>query len=315
MKILITGGAGFIGNNLVHVLLKKKHNVVVFDNLSIGTTKFLPLNSEQSKFIKGDVLDYKNLAKSMKGIDMVYHLSANSDVRKGSENLSLDINQGILATHNVLEAMRENNVKKIFFPSSMTVYGQALKSPTKEDYGPNMPISLYAAGKLGAEGLICAYSYMFGFDSWIFRFANVIGPKMTHGVIFDLVNKLSKNKKSLDVLGNGMQTKPYIHMEDIINAILFVQEKTKKGTSIFNVGVTDAISVKEIVSIIVKKMNLQKTKINYEKTEFGWKGDVTNFRLDTSKLTKLGFKPKYSSIKAVEKTVDEILAEIDYKND
>jgi UDP-glucose 4-epimerase len=156
---------------------------------------------------------------------------------------------------------------------------------------------------------------MFGFDSWIFRFANVIGPKMTHGVIFDLVNKLSKNKKSLDVLGNGMQTKPYIHMEDIINAILFVQEKTKKGTSIFNVGVTDAISVKEIVSIIVKKMNLQNTKINYEKTEFGWKGDVTNFRLDTSKLTKLGFKPKYSSIKAVEKTVDEILAEIDYKND
>ncbi len=315
MKIFISGGAGFIGTNLTSTLLSQKNKVIVYDNLTTGSTKSLPLDNKELKFIKGDVLDYKNLSSSMKGVDIVYHLSANSDVRKGTNDTYLDFRQGIVATHNILEAMRENGVRELIFPSSMTVYGNAVKSPTDETYGPNLPISLYAASKLSAEGLISAYSSMFGIKAWIFRFANVIGPNLTHGVIYDLIHKLVKDKNKLSVLGDGTQTKPYVYTEDIISAILFVQKSANENINIYNVGVNDEISVREIVSIILKKMKLKNAKVDYAKTKAGWVGDVTKFKLELSKLNKLGYSPKYSSSESVEKTVESLLLEIGYKVD
>lgn len=313
MRAFVTGGAGFIGSHLVERLIAKKYPVTVYDNFSSGKKEFLTkvIGRSNLKIIKGDVLDLEKLSSAIKNHGILYHFSANADVRKGLLKTDLDLKEGIISTYNVLEAGRKHQIKKIVFPSSMTVYGKANGS-ISETYGPCFPISLYGASKLSSESLISAFAHNFGMKAWILRFANVVGGCLTHGVIFDLINKLLKNNKELEVLGDGYQTKPYIHISDAVSAMSFIQDKANDVVNIFNVGVSDEINVREITKIIIQKMKLKNVKVKYQKITYGWKGDVEKFSLDISKLQKLDFKPKYSARKAIELAVEERLKKIKY---
>ena len=210
MKAFVTGGAGFIGSHLVDSLLKNGHSVTVYDNLSSGDKQFIQphLHQEYFTFIKADLLDLKRVKKEIQDHDVVFHLAANPHVRLGEKQTDLDLNQGIVATYNILEAMRHSIIKKIVFSSSSVVYGETTEFSLPETYGPTLPISMYGAGKLGAEGLISAFCGTFDFQTWIYRFANVVGARGTHGVIVDFIEKLKKNPKELDILGDGKQCKP-----------------------------------------------------------------------------------------------------------
>jgi len=245
MKAIVTGGAGFIGSNLVERLLLRSYNVVVLDNLSSGKLDFLSKFSENKKFrfYNVDLLD-DDITEYFSGVDEVWHLAANADVRIGNTDKSVHLKQNTLVTHRVLEAMRKKGVKKIIFASSSTVYGEPEQIPTPEDYSPLKPISLYGASKLASEILIEAYCRTFDLTAVVFRFANVVGPQSTHGVIYDFIRKLKNNPKELEILGNGKQKKSYIFISDCIDAMIFASEKSKKDVSIFNIG-TDSQTASE----------------------------------------------------------------------
>ncbi|AJF60107.1 MAG: NAD-dependent epimerase/dehydratase family protein [Candidatus Diapherotrites archaeon] len=313
-KFFVTGGAGFIGGHLVERLLEG-NSVTVYDNLSSGRKEFLEKcdGKKNFSFVKADLLDFSRLQQEMKGHDFVWHLSANPDILAGMGNPELDLKQGTIASFNVLEAMRLNNVKQIAFSSTSAVYGEPTVFPTPENYGPMQPISFYAASKLASEALITAYAHNFGWRSWIFRFANIVGRRATHGVIFDFIEKLKKNRDELLVLGNGKQKKSYVYADELIDAMLFAVESSREQVNLFNIASKDNISVKEIAEIVLKKAGLSKTKIKYTGTERGWPGDVTFMNLDASQLGKLGWNARLSSRQAVERTVVELLKELDFK--
>ncbi len=306
----ITGGAGFIGSNMVERLMKERANVVVYDNLSSGNYKYIEMfdkGRSEFKFIKADILELDQLNKSMSASrpDVVIHLAANPDVRRSIIETDLDLKQGTIATYNVLEASRKNDVKDILFSSSSVVYGPAKVKPTPENYGPLAPISLYGASKLASEGLITSFSHLFGMKYYIYRFANVVGKNATHGVIIDFARKLKKNNKELEVLGDGKQKKSYVEVEDCIDGMLFVYKKSENAENIYNLTTDDQASVKEIAELTVQKF-AKNAKINYTGTPFGWPGDIANTFLSNEKIKALGWKPKYSSPEAVRKTIDVV---------
>lgn len=301
MKILVTGGAGFIGSYIVDRLVAG-NEVTVIDNLSSGSKDNLNPNAS---FIHGDLKDKAFVLENVKNFDWVYHIAANPDVRLGAEDHDVHIKENIIATHNILEAMRANGMGKLAFTSTSTVYGRAEVMPTPEDYGPLVPISLYAASKLAAEALIFAYSE-FSIQSWVFRLANIIGGRSNHGIIPDFIKKLEKNPEELEVLGDGLQTKSYLYVEDCVDAILFATQKSEDTINIFNIGSPDTTTVKEIAELMVKKKSPQ-ASIHYTGGKQGWKGDVPKFLLDITKLRKLGWNPKYSSRESVLKTIEETL--------
>ncbi len=305
MKILITGGAGFIGSHLVDKLMRTNNELVVLDNLSSGRKENIGkyFRNKKFKLHKVDLLN-DDITKYFSGVDEIWHFAANPIVRITSENTDLHVKQGILVTYKILEAMKKNDVKRIMFASSSTVYGEA-KIPTPESH-TTLPISLYGASKLSCEAIISAYCHTFGFQAWIFRFANVIGPRLSHGIIFDFVNKLKKNEKELEILGDGNQKKSYIFVNDCIEAMLLLKNKSNEKINVFNVGSEDWITVKEIAKIVCDKTNLN-PKFKFTGTDRGWKGDIPLMLLDISKLKKLGFKPKHNSKEAVIKTVESIL--------
>jgi len=301
MNILVTGGAGFIGSHLVDRLVEK-NRIIVLDNLSSGKIEFInhQLNNPNFEFHKLDLLT-DDISKYFKNVDEVWHLAANPDIRIALKNTRIDIDQNILVTYNVLEAIRKNNIKKIFFTSSSTVYGEANVLPTPESYSPLSPISLYGGTKLACEALISAYCHTFDIRAAIFRLANIIGPRLTHGVIFDFVNKLKQSKSKLEILGNGNQTKSYLYISDCIEAMLLVEEKLQKQIEIYNIGSKDWTSVKRIAEIVTEEMNLT-PKFVFTGEERGWEGDVPKMLLDVSKIEKMGFKIKYNSDVAVRKS-------------
>ncbi len=302
----VTGGAGFIGSNIAQLLLQKGAKVIVYDNLSSGKEEFASaLVEEGAEFIRGDVLDKQHLSDSMKGkgIDAVVHLAANPNVKLGALN---PIEQGIVSTYNVLEAIRENGIGNILFSSSGSIYGYAGVKPTPEDYGPLKPVSIYGAMKLGSEALISAYSNLYKFNFYIFRFANVIGRHATHGVIFDFVKKLRSDGSHLDVLGNGGQKKSYIYVEDCINGILHVYGKSEERENIFNLASNDQISVREIAEMVVDKV-APGAVIKYGDTKEGWAGDITDNFISNRKAREFGFSPGFSSREAVARTIDDII--------
>lgn len=303
-KYFITGGAGFIGSHLTDYLARKG-NVIVYDNLSSGSKDFIAHHLKKNNFcfIEGDLLDKNSLSRAIKGSDFVFHLAANPDIQLSVKKPDLDFQQGTLATFNVLEAMRKNSVAKIAFSSSSTVFGEPKIIPTPEDYAPLLPISTYGASKLASEGLIASYCHIYGFQSWIFRFANVIGSRLTHGAIYDFIKKLKKNKKTLEVLGDGRQKKSYIHVKDCVEAMPYCVSKSKEKVNLFNLGTTDRITVGEIAQILLKEMGLSQTKIVFTGGSRGWKGDVPQMLLDITKIKKLGWKPKYNSKEAVIETI------------
>jgi UDP-glucose 4-epimerase len=257
-------------------------------------------------------MDQETLDKVIKGHDIVHHLAANPDVRIGEKEPTLDIDLGIRVTSNLLEAMRLHGIKRIAFSSSSVVYGEADKFPTPEDYGPLVPISMYGAAKLGCEALISAYCHTFGFQSWIYRFANVIGPRGTHGVLVDFINKLKKDPGKLEILGNGKQKKSYLTVGECVDAVMFIMKKAKDPVNIFNLGSDDQITVKRIAEVVVEELGLdpKKVKLQYTGGERGWPGDVRFMLLDTKRIAKLGWGPKLDSEGAVRHALKHLKKEL-----
>ena len=311
MKALVTGGAGFIGSHLIDALLSKGYEVSCIDNFSSGKREFIEHNLERIELYEGDLLRQEDISKAIDGCDVVFHLAANPDVRIGAINTRTHLDNGILATYNLLEEMRRKDINKIVFTSSSTVYGEASIIPTPENYGPLIPISLYGAAKLAAEALISSYCHTFDMEAIIYRFANVVGPRSTHGVIYDFIKKLRKNPQELEILGDGKQRKSYLYVDDCIDAMLFGMEKAKEKVEIFNIGSEDWVEVKEIADIVSEEMGL---KPEYRFTGGidgrGWKGDVKFMRLDISKLKNMGWKPKYSSREAIRLTAKWLIEEL-----
>jgi len=302
MAILVTGGAGFIGSHLVDKLVEKGKEVVILDNLS-SSVSFLNPDAE---FIKVDLVDRPKLEDVFrkKNFSEVWHIAANPDVRMGSENPDEIYRNNILATYNLLEVMRKNNVDKIIFTSTSTVYGEAEVIPTPEDY-PTVPISIYGASKLACEALISSYCHTFDMKAWIYRFANVIGERSNHGVIYDFIMKLCRNPEELEILGNGEQNKSYIYISDCIEAMFFGLRADDR-VNIFNIGSEDQIKVKRIAEIVCEEMGLN-PKFRFTGGDRGWKGDVPVMLLSIEKLKAMGWKPKYSSEQAVRMAVRDLL--------
>jgi len=309
MKCFISGGAGFIGSSMADRLISEGHDVTVYDNLSSGQLDFLKQHQDNPSFnfIKADLLDLEKLTESMKGHDMVFHFAANPDISKGLIETDLDLRLGVTVTYNVLEAMRLNGVKKIAYSSGSGVYGDVGLTQTPEDYGPLIPISLYGASKLGAEGVISAFSFMFDMKSWIFRFANVIGGRQTHGVGYDFIRKLRKNPEKLEILGDGTQSKSYIHIEDVLDAMLFVTKNTQDTVNLFNAATDDYITVTEIAEAVVEEMGLSDVEFEYSGGKRGWKGDVPVVRFNLDKIHKLGWKSKHNSMQAMRLSLKQML--------
>jgi UDP-glucose 4-epimerase len=308
-KILVTGGAGFIGSHLVDCLLAKGNRVTIFDNLSSGKMEFIKHHFENPDFtlIKADLLDQDAIERACKDINSVYHVAANPDVRLGTSDTRVHFDQNILATYNLLEAIRKNNVKEIIFTSTSTIYGEASIIPTAEDYGPLIPISLYGASKLACEALITSYSHTFDIKAWIFRFANIVGPRSTHGITVDFINKLQDNSAQLEILGDGKQEKSYLHVSECVDAILFTVGNSKEEVNIFNIGSEDTISATGIGKAVVEEMQLSNVRFVYTGGSRGWKGDVPKMRLDIEKLKKLGWRPAYTSERSVRETARSLL--------
>jgi UDP-glucose 4-epimerase len=304
MKCLVTGGAGFIGSNLVERLLNEGHDVIAYDNFSTGTNEFLNRAEEYKNFrlVKGDILDFVFLTKSMSGCDFVFHLAANADVRFGTSYPDKDLKQNTLATFNVLEAMRINGINKIAFSSTGSVYGESAVIPTPEDAPFPIQTSFYGASKLACEGLIQAYCEGFGFQSWIFRFVSILGERYTHGHVFDFYKKLLENPDKLDVLGNGKQRKSYLYVQDCIDAILLAIEKSDEKVNIFNLGTDEYCEVNNSIEWICSHLNVS-PKLVYSGGDRGWIGDNPFIFLDCSKIRKLGWKPKYTIKEGILKTL------------
>lgn len=309
MKAFVTGGAGFIGSHLVDKLLEKGNIVTVYDNLSSGDKDFIKQHLERDDFtfIEADLLDLEQVKKEIKDHDVVFHIAANPHVRLGEKQTDLDLKQGTIVTYNILEGMRQNGIKKIVYSSSSVVYGETPGMSLPETYGPTLPISFYGAGKLGGEGLISAFCGTFDFQAWVYRFANVVGIRGTHGVIIDFINKLKKNPNELEILGDGKQQKPYLHVSDCVDGILFGFEKSNEALNLFNLGCDSNTTVTKIAEMVVEEMGLKDVKFKYTGGERGWKGDVPRFQLDASKINKLGWNERYTSDDAVRKAIKEVL--------
>jgi UDP-glucose 4-epimerase len=308
-NILVTGAAGFIGSSLVPVLLSMGHRVIATDRFSnVKKAKLNSLfNCENFELIRVDLLNADDLKKVVNKSDTIFHLAANVDVRKGHTNTNIDFLNNIMATRNVLECMRvSRHCKKVIFTSSSVVYGDNPTMPTRENYGPLKPISLYAASKLACESLISGYVGTFGLEAVIFRLANIVGPNIQHGVIFDFIRKLKlSNGEYLEILGDGKQKKSYLYIDDCISALLIGLNEFRSRLEIFNVGSDDQIDTNTIARMIIKELGLQ-PRIEYSsksKDGRGWIGDVKTMLLSTNKLKQMGWRANYSSKDSVSQTV------------
>lgn len=311
LDILVTGGAGFIGSNAVELLLND-NRVTVLDNLRNVDDRFIRKFRENHnfRFIKADITD-KPAMDSLSRHDLIVHLAANSDVRGGSEDPVTDFRINSEGTMNILEYMRKRDIPRIMFASSSTVYGEASVLPTPETYGPYMPISTYGASKMSAEGFISAYSHYYGLTGLIFRFANIVGINSTHGVIFDFINKLKKDSRKLEILGDGTQRKSYLHVSDCVGAMFHVNALSR-STDIYNLGNTSMTSVRKIADYVTSGLKLRNVEFMFTGgiDGRGWKGDVKVAQLGIEKLLSTGWKNRYSSDEAVEVAVKEAIGQM-----
>jgi UDP-glucose 4-epimerase len=310
-SILVTGGAGFIGSHLVERLLAE-NKVTVLDNFSSGKREFLAPHHNNPNFhlIEADLLLPGALEKALTGVDMVFHLAANPDVKLGAENTRVHLEQNVLATYNLLEAMRKMRVNRIAFTSTSTIYGEATTVPTPEDYGPLLPISLYGASKLACEALISSYCHTFEMQSWIYRFANIVGERGTHGVLVDFIRKLRENPKELEILGSGKQKKSYLEVRDCVQAMLHCVQHSDEQINVFNIGSEDSVDVTEIADIVALQMGLNDVQYCYTGgvDGRGWKGDVKVMQLSIEKIKMLGWTPQGGSAQAIETAVKALLS-------
>ena len=312
MRALVTGGAGFIGSHLIDRLVSRGDTVVVIDNLSSGNLDFIQnhLDSGKVSLVKGDITNYQDVLSAMSGIECVFHLAANPDIRLGTKITDTDLQQGTIATYNIVEAMRVEGVNKIAFASSSVVYGEDAPMPTPENHGPCLPISLYGASKQAGEGLISSWVGTFGFQAWIFRFANIIGTRGTHGVIFDFIHKLKADPSRLEVLGNGLQEKSYMEVGDCVDGILHVMANSNDSLNLFNLGSHDTASVRRIAEIVVEETGCTGASIEYTGGDRGWAGDIPRAMLAIDKMLEIGFDVNYNSEEAIRHTARALIEEI-----
>jgi UDP-glucose 4-epimerase len=304
MRYFITGCAGFIGSSLTDRLLQDGHEVVGFDNFSTGLHEFLIEAKKSPRFtlISDDLLNRDSVINSMKNIDVVLHMAANADVRFGTNHPNRDLEQNTIATFNVLEAMRLNNVKKIAFASTGSIYGEATVIPTPEHAPFPVQTSLYGASKLAAEGLIQAYCEGFNFQGYIFRFVSILGERYTHGHVFDFYQQLLKDPSNLTILGNGKQRKSYLYIQDCIDAIFWAMQHATDKINIFNLGTDEYCEVNNSINWICDYLKLSPEK-TYTGGERGWIGDNPFIFLDTSRIRQLGWKPKLTIEQGVKQTI------------
>jgi UDP-glucose 4-epimerase len=311
MKVAVTGGAGFIGSNLVDRLMTTGHHVTVIDNLSGGHKNFIAhhTGSPRFRFVKADVRNTAKLTAALgPEIDLVFHLAANADIARGVDDPTLDLQHSVLATFSLLQAMRHHGIKRLVYTSGSGVYGDRGTKYSSEDFGPLEPVSMYGASKLGAEALISAFAHLFEMQAWIVRPANIIGPRATHGVVFDFMRRLKKDPTQLKILGDGKQSKAYLHVDDVIDALLLVQRKAKERVNFFNMSSDSFITVNSIADEIVSQMKIKPVR-QHSGGKIGWKGDVAIVRLHNTRLNKLGWHPRYTSRQAVQATISSLLTD------
>jgi UDP-glucose 4-epimerase len=309
LKAFVTGGAGFIGSNLVDRLLARGDEVVAYDNLSTGRREFLRDASSNPRFalVEGDILDGAAMSAAMRGADFVFHLAANADVRIGTEHPQRDLEQNTIATFRVLEAMRENGIKRIAFSSTGSIYGEAAVFPTPEDAPFPVQTSLYGASKLACEGLISAYCEGFGFSGWIFRFVSILGERYTHGHVFDFYKRLRSDPGALTVLGNGKQRKSYLYVQDCIDAIFAAVERAETKTTILNLGTDEYCHVNDSIGWITGALGIA-PQLSYTGGERGWIGDSPFIFLDCARMRGLGWAPTLSIQQGILRTLDYLRA-------
>lgn len=310
VRSFVAGGAGFIGSHLVDRLVERGP-VTVFDNLSVGKLEFIAshLASGAATLVEGELLDRAAVGRAIAGHDLVFHLAANPEARWGLDNPRLDLEQGTIATWNVLDAMRETGVPNIVFSSSGTMYGETDAVCAEQDLG-HLPISLYGASKFAGEALVSAYVECFGLRAWIFRFGNVVGPRGTHGAALDFLKKLQVSPSELEVLGDGKQSKPYVFVSDCVDGMLFGLDHAKEKLNVFNIAPPDTTSVQRIAELCVEKSPHPTAKIRYTGGDRGWPGDVPRSRIDPEKLADLGWKTHFSSDEAVREAVTALSQEV-----
>ena len=318
-KIFITGGAGFIGSHLVDWLLYDGYQVTVFDNLSNGRREFIEAHflNPNFNFVEEDIVNQKVLIEKMKGHDLIWHLAANTDIIGGVENPFRDLRDCVNCTFNVLEAMRILGLKNIIFSSTGAVYGHLCHDEaTSEKGGPLLPVSTYAAGKIGSEAFISAFANLYGIRAWIFRFGNVIGARMTHGVIVDFINKLKENPTELLIRGDGSQEKNYFLVEECIDGMAWAFRNIKLNDNypcdIFNLGTDSITKVTQIADIIKDEMDLKNAKIKIEGTKLAWPGDQPKVHITVDKMTSLGWKSRFHSNEAVRSATRRMLGKLSW---
>lgn len=307
-KAFVTGGAGFIGSHVVDRLCAIDAEVVVYDNLSTGSVENLreSRNSGLARLVTGDVLDCESLTTAMEGADTVFHFQANADVRGGMDKRRIDLEQNTTTTLNVLEAMVRTGAKTIVFASSATVYGEPAVFPTPEDL-PLVQTSLYGASKLAGEALLQAYAEYFGIRTITFRFVSWIGPRYSHGVIFDFLKKLRADPSRLEVLGDGRQRKSYLDVRDGISGIFTAIEKGASLKSIYNLGHDDFLNVLDLATIVIDEAGLDGVRVECTGGERGWIGDAPFVHLDTTRMKDLGWRPAIPIEQGIRDTVRHLL--------
>ena len=312
-KYFVTGGAGFIGAHLVNRFIDTtSSSVTVFDNFSTGRKWAFGdrLNDPRLVIVESDTRDQATLTRVIAGHDIVYHFASNSDIARAATEPAIDFLNGTLLTHNVLEAMRETGVRRILFTSGSGVYGDVPPVPIPEEYSKTLPISTYGACKLASESMISAYCHMFEITGTVFRFANVVGPHQTHGVAYDFIRRLAKDPTRLKIFGDGQQTKPYIHINDVMAAFQLMQGHQTIGYDVFNVGTNDSLTVRDVADIVVERMGLMNVRYDFTGGARGWKADVPVYKLDSRKIRNHGWSSLRNSREAVTAAVDSMLQDL-----
>jgi UDP-glucose 4-epimerase len=306
---VVTGGAGFIGSHLVDTLVAQGNEVLVIDSLVAGRRDTIAqhIDSHKARFLKEDLLG-NGWQDAINGADRLFHLAADPDVRQSAATPDPTLQNNVIATYRVLEAMRLHDVPELVFTSTSTVYGDAKIIPTPENYTPLEPISVYGASKLACEALISAYCHSFDMKAWNFRFANIIGERSGHGVITDFIRKLRANPAELEILGDGKQTKSYLEVHECIAAMLYATGKARGKVNTFNIGSEDWIDVKTIAEIVIEEMHLQGTKLRFTGGERGWVGDVPRMQLSLERIKALRWKPQLGSKESVRLAVRDLLS-------
>jgi UDP-glucose 4-epimerase len=311
-RYFVAGGAGFIGSHLTEKLLSRPGDeVVVFDSFAAGNVSYLSgvADDPRLRVVEADLQEFDRVAEAMAGVDHVYLFAANPDIAAAVHEPGIDFWQGTYLTHNVIEAMRVNAVPRITYASGSGVYGDRGAEEVDEDFGPLIPVSTYGASKLGCEAMLAAYAHMFGVHAVVFRFANVVGARQTHGVVYDFVRMLRENPGELRIQGDGKQSKSYIQVCDVVEAMTTVEERGWEGFEIFNAGTGDYVTVTEIADLVVERMGLRDVRCEYAGGERGWKGDVPVVRFRSDKLEARGWRCGHSSIQALKDSIDANIAE------